>query len=83
MKVIPVNFHIRHKEMLGQSKMLSERGNIAINPKFDKLITALRTAVDNGGTLDKATSYNDFMPLGWTCHVMVIVATNYLRQPNN
>ena len=34
---------------------------IAINPdKFDKLITALRTAVDNDGTLDKeATSYND------------------------
>ncbi|MFL6327560.1 MAG: hypothetical protein ACJ71I_08810 [Nitrososphaeraceae archaeon] len=35
---------------------------IAINPdKFDKLIiTALRTAVDNDGVLDKeATSYND------------------------
>ena len=34
---------------------------IAINPdKFDKLITALRTAVDNDGTLDKeATTYND------------------------
>lgn len=31
------------------------------NPdKFDKLITALRTAVDNDATLDKeATSYND------------------------
>jgi hypothetical protein len=34
-------------------------GRIAINPdKFDKLITALRTAVDNDGTLDKeAISY--------------------------
>jgi hypothetical protein len=35
---------------------------ISINPdKFDKLITALRTAVDSAnGTLDKeATSYND------------------------
>ena len=34
---------------------------IAINPdKFDKLITSLETAVDNGGVLDKeATSYND------------------------
>jgi hypothetical protein len=33
---------------------------IAINPdRFDKLITALRTAVDNDGTLDKeSTSYN-------------------------
>jgi hypothetical protein len=36
-------------------------GRIAINPdKFDKLITSLRTAVDNDGTLDKeSTSYND------------------------
>ena len=35
--------------------------DIAINPdRFDKLITALRTAVDNDGTLDKeSTSYND------------------------
>ncbi|MFL6326556.1 MAG: hypothetical protein ACJ71I_03645, partial [Nitrososphaeraceae archaeon] len=34
---------------------------VAINPdRFDKLITALRTAVDNDGTLDKdSTSYND------------------------
>jgi hypothetical protein len=36
-------------------------GKIAINPdKFDKLITALRTAIDDDGTLDKeVTSYND------------------------
>ena len=49
--------------MLGHSKMIleSEGGRIAINPdKFDKLITALRTAVDNDGTLEKeSTSYND------------------------
>ena len=38
-----------------------EPGKIAINPdKFNKLITALRTAVDNDGTLDKeSTPYND------------------------
>jgi hypothetical protein len=38
-----------------------DSGNIAINPyRFDKLVTALRTVVDNDGTLDKeATSYND------------------------
>ena len=49
--------------MLGHYKMILEddRGKIAINPdRFDKLITALRTAVDADGTLDKeATSYND------------------------
>jgi hypothetical protein len=48
--------------MLGHCKTILEddRGKIAINPaKFDKLITALRTAVDNDGTLDKeSTSYN-------------------------
>ena len=49
--------------MLGHCKVILERepGKIAINPdRFDKLITALRTAVDNDGTLDKEfTSYND------------------------
>ena len=64
MKIIPVNFNKEHKAMLGHCKMIFESeggGRIAINPdKFDKLITALRTAVDNDGTLDKeATSYND------------------------
>jgi hypothetical protein len=63
MKIVPVNFNKEHKAMLGHCKMLLEKdgGHIAINPdKFDKLITALRTAVDNDGTLDKeATSYND------------------------
>ena len=33
---------------------------LSIQTKFDKLITSLRTAVDNDGVLDKeATSYND------------------------
>ncbi|MFL6377883.1 MAG: hypothetical protein ACJ72R_10525, partial [Nitrososphaeraceae archaeon] len=63
MKIVPVNFNSEHKAMLGHCKMIleSEGGRIAINPdRFDKLITALRTAVDNDGTLDKeATLYND------------------------
>jgi hypothetical protein len=64
MNVIPVNFSIEHKSMLGNCKMLMERngGYVAINPKFDKLITALRTAVEKGGegAMDKeATSYDD------------------------
>jgi hypothetical protein len=63
MKVVPLNFNKEHKAMLGHCKMIMERdgGRIAINPdKFAKLITALRTAVDNDGVLDKeATSYND------------------------
>jgi hypothetical protein len=63
MKIVPVNFKSEHKAMLGHWKMITENdgGRIAINPDwFDKLITALRTAVDNDGVLDKeATSYND------------------------
>ena len=64
MNVIPVNFSMEHKSMLGNVKMLLERdgGYIAINQKFDKLITSLRTAVEKGeGMLDKeATSYDVF-----------------------
>jgi hypothetical protein len=62
MDVVPVSFAAEHKSMLGNCKMLLERdgGYIAINPKFDKLITSLRTAVENDGMLDKeATSYDD------------------------
>jgi Terminase RNaseH-like domain len=63
MKIVPVSFNKEHKAMLGHCKMIleNEGGRIAINPdRFDKLVTALRTAVDNDGTLDKeSTSYND------------------------
>jgi hypothetical protein len=62
MKIVPVNFNKEHKAMLGHCKMILERdgGRIAINPdKFDKLITALRTAVDNDGTSDNGSTYND------------------------
>jgi hypothetical protein len=63
MQIVPVNFNIEHKAMLGHCKMILEHDgrSIAINPnRFDKLITGLRTAVDNDGVLDKeATSYND------------------------
>jgi hypothetical protein len=62
MDVVPVNFSTEHKWMLGNCKMFLERegGYIAINPKFDKLITSLRTAVENDGVFDKeATSYDD------------------------
>ena len=62
MDIVPINFSTEHKSMLGNCKMLLERdgGYIAINPKFDKLITSLRTAVEKDGVLDKeATSYDD------------------------
>ena len=60
MNVEPVNFNQEHKEMLGQCKLYLEKGHIAINPVFDKLIIALRTAVAEENILDKeSTSYSD------------------------
>ena len=63
MFVIPVAFSKEHKAMLAHTKELMEyqNGYVAINPKHNKLITTLRTAVENGqGTLDKeATSHDE------------------------
>jgi hypothetical protein len=61
--VIPVAFNKEHKHMLAHCKELMEyhSGNIGIHPRHNKLITSLRTAVENGeGALDKeATLYDD------------------------
>jgi hypothetical protein len=71
MKIVPVNFNKEHKAMLGHCKMILEQdpGKIAINPdRFDKLITALRTAVDNDGTLEKEATHHIMIYLmlsGW------------------
>ena len=63
MFVIPVPFSKEHKAMLAHCKELMEyqTGYMAIHPRYNKLITALRTAVENGeGALDKeATSHDD------------------------
>ena len=63
MFVIPVSFAKEHKAMLAYAKELKEyqNGMVAIHPRYNKLITALRTAVENGeGSLDKdATSFDD------------------------
>jgi terminase large subunit-like protein len=62
MRVEPVNFNQEHKEMLGHCKLSLEKGYIAINPSFDKLITSLRTAVAEENTLDKeSTTYPDIL----------------------
>jgi hypothetical protein len=62
MFIIPVNFS-QHRTLLIHSKMILESKEyaIAINQRFDKLITSLRTAVESGeGVLDKQiTSFND------------------------
>lgn len=63
MFIVPVPFAKEHKHMLAHCKKLMEYdgGCVSINPRFDKLITSLRTAVEKGDrSLDKkATSYDD------------------------
>jgi hypothetical protein len=56
MKVVPVPFSTEGKNMLIHTKELLEFEDpiIAINPKFEKLTTSLRTAISNDlGKLDK------------------------------
>ena len=50
MFVIPVPIRKEHKNMLAHGKEMLEykNGQVAINPKFTKLITTLRTTVENG-----------------------------------
>jgi hypothetical protein len=61
MKIIPVSFNVEHKAMLGHVKMVLETdgGKLAIHPKFDSLITSLRTATDRDGVLLKAETVSD------------------------
>ena len=50
MLVVPVHFAKEHKEMLAHCKKLMEynNGQVAINPKFEKLAISLHTAYDKG-----------------------------------
>ena len=63
MFVIPIPFSKENKNMLAHAKEILEYKNaqVAIHPRYNKLIIALRTAVENGeGSLDKeATSHDD------------------------
>ena len=62
MKIIPVNFNTEHKNMLGNLHAVVSKGYLAIDSKYDKLLTSLRTAYANELTLDKdQTSYNDLL----------------------
>jgi len=49
-----------HNAMLGHAKILLDKHYIAIHPSFTKLLTALRTAYENEGSLDKErTAHTD------------------------
>jgi hypothetical protein len=63
MFVVPVSFSKYHREMLAHCKIMLEyrNGLVAIHPtRHNKLITALRTAVEKGdGSLVKDTTSHD------------------------
>jgi hypothetical protein len=66
MCVIPINLRNEHKQMLLHAKKgleIGKDGGLILHPSFNKLIVALRTAVEKGeGTLDKeATSHSDVL----------------------
>jgi hypothetical protein len=62
MKIIPVNFNTEHKNMLGNLHAVVSKGYLVIDPKFDKLLTSLRTAYANEYFLDnEQTSYADIL----------------------
>jgi len=58
--IIPVNFAREHKTMLQHCYQLLSKGMIAIPPRYEHLITSLRTAYAEEWNLDKEQSvYND------------------------
>jgi hypothetical protein len=61
MKVMPVSFSSKHKELLAHAKMLMEKKLVAINEwHFADLITSLRTAKEEDGSLVKSeTAFDD------------------------
>jgi hypothetical protein len=64
MRITPVTFSKHHAAMLQHAKSLIEdpRNLVAIDKRFDKLLTALRTAVAEEYKLKKdETSYNDIL----------------------
>ena len=64
MLVVPTPFSVEGRKMLEHTKYLLEdpEGLVAVHPKFQKLITALRTAQATEYKLQKEeTSYNDIL----------------------
>jgi hypothetical protein len=60
MRILPVGFGSEGREMLAHCNFLVGGYHVAINPKFTKLITSMRTAVATEYKLDKEmTAYDD------------------------
>jgi hypothetical protein len=61
-RIRPVNFNTEHKNMLSNLHVVVSKGYLAVDPKYDKLLTSLRTAWAEELNLKKdVTSYNDLL----------------------
>jgi hypothetical protein len=59
-KIRLVNFSTEHKNILLNLHVMAGEGCLAVDPKYDRLVTSLRTAYAKELTLDKEqSSYND------------------------
>lgn len=59
-EIRPVNFNTEHKNMLSNIQAVVSKGYLAIPPKYDKLITSMRTAYAEELSFDKKqTNYDD------------------------
>jgi hypothetical protein len=59
MRVVPVGFGVDGKKMLATIQYFVNSSSFRISPKFDKLITQMRTAKEVNGLLDKSVIQSD------------------------
>jgi hypothetical protein len=60
MKVEPVPFGSEHRALLYHTKFLVENEYLKVHPRFERLLTSLRSAYARDGVLDKeATTFDD------------------------
>jgi hypothetical protein len=61
-KIRAVNFATQHKNMLSNLHVVVSKGYLAVDPKYDKLLTSLRTAYAEELNLKKdVTSYDGLL----------------------
>jgi hypothetical protein len=61
-RIRPVNFSTEHRNMLSNLHVVVSKGYLAVDPKYDKLLTSLRTAYAEELNLKKdQTSYDDLL----------------------
>jgi hypothetical protein len=61
-RIRPINFSTEHRNMLSNLHVVVSKGYLAVDPKYDKLLTSLRTAYAEELNLKKEqTSYDDLL----------------------